>query len=68
MKHRLTNNRDLQDLILAVRALGCEVTKRQNGHLRIDTPQGPVFCSSSPSDYRAVFRIKKDLKTKGVEL
>lgn len=64
----LTNNRDLRTMLDALAALGCPCSKRTNGHLRIDTPNGPVFCSSSPSDHRALHRIRQDLRRKGVEL
>lgn len=62
----MTINRDLRDLLAEAEKDGCTVERRRNGHLRINTPNGPVFCSSTPSDFRAVHKIRRDLRAKGV--
>jgi hypothetical protein len=62
-------SREMTMLLREVQKLGFEVKYRKCGHYKIMTPQGPVFCSSTPSDRRAaIHRIKSELRKHGVEL
>lgn len=58
--------RPLHDLATAQ---GWTVTVRRNGHLRWRHPSGAqVFTSATTSDWRAVHKIKRDLRNNGLEL
>lgn len=65
----MSNRSDVADLLRRAEEQGCTVTLRNNGHLKIMTPErGPVFCSKTPSDRLAIHRIRRDLKHAGVNV
>lgn len=43
-------------------------TKKKAAHICVMAPGGPVFCSSTPSDVRAIKNLVSMLKRKGVKL
>lgn len=47
---------------------GCDVTYTRGGHVRIDTPSGPVFAASTASDRRGVLNVRAQLRQRGVAL
>jgi hypothetical protein len=48
---------------------GCVVTLRNNGHYRIDLPNGKtVFCAATPSDHRGVKRTISRLRQYGMTI
>lgn len=63
----LVSNKEVKRLVKRLQAKGFQVTKR-SAHICVKTPQGPVFCSSTPSDHRAIKNIVTMLKRKGVAL
>jgi hypothetical protein len=60
-------SKDLGYLLDRARKQGCTVTLRNNGHYKIDTPHGPYYCSRTPSDWRVLMKIRKDLAKRGVD-
>lgn len=60
-------NKDLREILRRAQKQGCVVTERNNGHYRIDTPMGPYYCSRTPSDWRVIMKIRKDLAKRGVD-
>lgn len=63
-------NREVKDLFKAVQSVdGWEVKRRNNGHFLIQGPgKEKVYCSGSPSDHRAIHKIKRDLSKAGLDL
>lgn len=57
-----------QQLIMRLQRYGLEVSRTRNGHIRIETPQGPVFTSSSPSDWRSVRNMVARLRARGIDI
>lgn len=57
-----------QRLIMRLRRSGLDATITQKGHVRIETPSGPVFTSGSPSDWRSLKNMAATLKSKGVHV
>jgi len=56
----------LGDIFDTLRREGWEVTQRRNGHMKAKSPEGNVvFISRTPSDWRALEKIKRDLKHNG---
>lgn len=59
--------RRVRDLLRLASEQGWEIAKRPCGHYKATSPEGkPVFFSSSPSDYRAIHKIRKDLERNGL--
>lgn len=45
---------------------GWRIFMRPNGHLRWESPEGAVvFTSATPTDWRAVHRVRADLRRNG---
>lgn len=62
----LTTNKDVNELIKDAERQGWLVTITKNCHLKWTNPNGGLFySSSSPSDWRVVMKIKKDLRMNG---
>ncbi len=60
---------DMRILYDAAINQGWTVTVRRNAHLRWRNPDGrQVFTSATASDFRAVHKIKRDLKNNGLDL
>lgn len=58
--------KELKTLIDEASHQGWEITITNSNHLRWRTPLGAtVFTSYSPSDRKALYRIRKDLKLNG---
>jgi len=56
--------RDIEDLIEWCLDNGMPVAKTRNGHWRVETPTGPVFMPSTPSDKRGVKNARSLLRRK----
>lgn len=66
--HRLTSNRDIQDIIRTAYDQGWIVEKLQNNHLRWIPPKGRfVHSSCTPNSPNDIKKIKADLKRAGME-
>jgi predicted RNA binding protein YcfA (HicA-like mRNA interferase family) len=62
----LTTNKDVNELIKDAERQGWLVTITKNSHLKWTNPNGGLFySSSSPSDWRVVMKIRKDLRMNG---
>jgi predicted RNA binding protein YcfA (HicA-like mRNA interferase family) len=62
----LSTPKELRVLIQEAEAQGWEVTRAKTNHFRWRSPQGDcVFSSSTPSDWRVVMKITKDLRKYG---
>jgi hypothetical protein len=56
----------LGDILDTLRREGWRIVFRRNGHLKAVSPEGKVvFMSRTPSDWRALYKIKRDLKANG---
>lgn len=45
---------------------GYTVSVRNGGHLRVECPDGVVFCSATLSDHRGIKNVIRDLRRYGV--
>ena len=62
----LTTSKDVNVLIKTAEKQGWVVEPTNNNHLKWKSPSGGFFFSSStPSDWRVVMKIKKDLRMNG---
>lgn len=63
-------NKDVQEIINALRAQGWEVTGGGTRHWKCKAPggKGLVFMSTSPSDYRSLRNSKAELRRLGAIL
>lgn len=58
--------KELKELMHAAFKQGWEITMTKSTHLRWESPEGNVvFTSYSPSDWRALIKIKRDLRSNG---
>lgn len=57
---------EMRKLVRAAERAGCVARVTGSCHWRIETPQGPVFASWSPSDTFALAKVRRDLRRKGV--
>lgn len=55
-------------LLRQLRRAGCEVEYTRNGHLKVHTPQGPVYMASTPSDPRSRKNDLAELRRHGVAI
>lgn len=60
--------REIKSLLKRVKAKKHVVKPTRASHICILAPGGPVFCSSTPSDIRAIKNLVSMLKRKGVKL
>lgn len=61
--------KDLNVLLDRARSQGCTITLRRNGHYRVCLPNGSImFCSQTPSDFRAIHKIRAHLRREGLKL
>ena len=56
------------DLIKRLQRMGIPCEQRRSNHWRITTPEGPVFCASTPSDHRAEANIIAELRRRGIDI
>lgn len=69
MTHRRGTSPEIKTLLREAEKAGCTVGKsRRGGHYRIDTPNGPVFVSFTPSSRFAATMARGDLRRKGVNI
>lgn len=65
-------NKEVRTVLRKLKAKGYKPKPKIKGsrrrHFCIVTPGGPVFCSSTPSDVRAIKNLVAMLKRKGVKL
>lgn len=60
--------RDIQRMVEAARAQGCQAELTRGGHWRVTTPTGGlVFLPQSPSDWRAFRNARSQLRRAGIE-
>jgi len=59
---------DMAVLLQDVMELGVCVSHTSGGHVRIETPQGPVFVASTPSDWRAARNMRSLLRRRGLAI
>jgi hypothetical protein len=65
----MANRKETAQLIVIVKRLGWKIEQTKNCHLRWTSPTGQFFFSSStPSDRRALERIKADLRRCGLDI
>ena len=63
------NRKELDQIIKAVISCGWSVEKTKNCHYRFTAPTGDFFFTSrTPSDIRALQRIKSDIRKLGLDL
>ena len=55
---------DLKQILRELRAQGWRVEMRKGSHWKLAPPNGGpiVFCSSTPSDWRAIHHIRADCR------
>lgn len=63
-----SRRREVKKVLKRVKAKKHVVKNTRASHFCIVTPGGPVFCSSTPSDVRAIKNLVAMLKRKGVKL
>jgi predicted RNA binding protein YcfA (HicA-like mRNA interferase family) len=62
----LTTSKDVNNLIKEAERQGWLIVMTRNSHLKWTSPTGAFFFSSStPSDWRVVMKITKDLRMNG---
>jgi hypothetical protein len=64
-------NRELDALLDICRASGATVTRGKNGHWQVlpaDKKQGVITISGTPSDYRAIEKIRSQLRRAGMQV
>ena len=62
----LTTNKDVNSLIKEAEKQGWRVIPTKNSHLKwVSAKGGFFFSSTSPSDWRVVMKITKDLRMNG---
>jgi hypothetical protein len=62
----LTTNKDVNNLIKEAEKQGWIIGLTKSNHLKWSGPNNQLFFSSStPSDWRVVMKIKKDLRMNG---
>jgi len=63
------SNREVRAILKVAQAQGCRVELRNGGHIKVTAPSGAFFfMSQTPSDIRALHRIKSDFKKVGIYL
>lgn len=63
---QLGTTKEMKALVKQAKSQGWSITVRTCGHLRWTSPVGTsVFTSRTPSDKRAIQKIKRDLRLKG---
>lgn len=60
--------KQLQQLLRQAEEQGCLVEHTKNGHIRITTPNGPVFAASTGSDPRGWKNLRALLRQKGLKI
>lgn len=61
------SKRDFKDLLEQAKRAGADVTLNGAGHYRVTAPGGEaISCAASPSDHRAVARLRSDLRRLGL--
>jgi len=55
-------------LVLRLRRAGLEASVTRGGHIRIETPAGPVFAAASGSDWRGLRNLSSTLRSRGVDV
>lgn len=62
-------SKDIKALIRKAERSGWTATMTRSGHYKIEPPEAPMFfCSSSPSDHRALRKIQADFVRSGLVL
>jgi hypothetical protein len=61
-------NKEIRQVVRNLKRRGILVKPTKKAHFCVVTPAGPVFCSSTPSDIRAIRNLVSMLKRKGVKL
>jgi hypothetical protein len=61
-------NRDQRAVLREAQALGLRVSLTRGNHIRVDTPNGPVFSPLTSGTKRAGRNLRSALRRKGVSL
>lgn len=61
-------NRDQRAVLRQAQELGHRVSITRGNHIRVDTPNGPVFAGLTSSTHRAARMLRAALRRKGVDL
>lgn len=62
------NNREVRAILKVAQAAGFTVELRKGGHIKVTSPTGAfIFMSHTPSDVRALHRVRSDLRRLGLE-
>jgi GH35 family endo-1,4-beta-xylanase len=61
-------NKEVRKLVKRLKAKGVKVKNTKKSHICVMTPGGMVYCSSTPSDNKAVRNMVAMLRRKGVAL
>jgi hypothetical protein len=65
----VSNGKDLNAMLRLFERQGCAVTRRRNGHWKVIAPDGtPVYMSATPSDVRAIRKIKAFMRRHGTDI
>lgn len=67
----MSNRSDFADVFKRLRRQGWSVTlRKRSGHMKLTPPSGgpSYFCSATPSDVRAVRKLRADLRRMGADL
>jgi hypothetical protein len=63
------SNREVRAILKVAQAKGCKAELRNGGHIKITAPSGEFFfMSQTPSDIRALARVKSDFKRIGIKI
>jgi len=60
--------KDVARIIKRLKSQGYKVRQTKKSHICVTTPQGPVICSSTPSDKRAIQNMVTMFRRKGVKV
>lgn len=61
--------RDWQSLVEAAQGAGWSVAKTRGNHVKWVSPTGAVvFSASTPSDHRAIYNIRAQLRRHGLQI
>lgn len=55
-------------ILVRLRQAGLEASMTGGGHIRIETPAGPVFAPASGSDRRGMRNLCTTLRRRGIDL
>lgn len=61
--------RDMQALLQRAKSMGCTITLTGSGHFKVLVPGGGVvFAPQTPSDWRSLMNVRRDLRQAGLDI